>query len=279
MKQNIKKKKIDTKQNPPTHWGEVGAWYDDLVQDKGSEYHQEVIFPALLPLISKSDGNIKDLNVVDLGCGQGVLTRQLAALGANCTGIDLAPSLISMAKKRGSEGKPIQYIKADITDLLSNNNNLKYDLKQNHFDVATIILTIQNIDKMRSLFKAVNKLLKVDGSVYIVMVHPAFRIPKSSDWYFNEKLNKQARVMYQYLSNQKIEITMHPGQAESAVTYHFHRPLKSYLNALSMEKLYPTFVDELITHKKEQKGIKSEQIEAAKAEFPMFMLIKATKLK
>jgi 2-polyprenyl-3-methyl-5-hydroxy-6-metoxy-1,4-benzoquinol methylase len=279
MKQNFKKKIIETKKNPPTHWGEVGAWYDDLVQDQGSEYHQEVIFPSLLPLIEKSVTKISDLNVVDLGCGQGVLTRKLAKLGANCTGIDLAPSLISMAKKRGSEGKPIQYIKADITDLLSNNNNLKFDLKENHYDVATIILTIQNVDKIRPLFKAVNKLLKVDGSVYIVMVHPAFRIPKSSDWYFNPLNNKQARIMYQYLNSHKIEITMHPGEAESAVTYHFHRPIKTYLNALSMEKLYPTFIDELITHKKEQKGIKSEQIEAAKAEFPMFMLIKATKLK
>jgi len=279
MKPNYQKKIKKDEKKKPTHWGEVGEWYDDLVQDKGSEYHQEVIFPSLLPLISKSDGNIKDLNVIDLGCGQGVLTRQLAALGANCTGIDLAPSLISMAKKRGSEGKQIQYIKADITDLLSNNNNLKYDLKENHFDIATIILTIQNVDKIRPLFKAVNKLLKVDGSVYIVMVHPAFRIPKSSDWYFNESLNKQARIMYQYLSPQKIEITMHPGMEASAVTYHFHRPLKTYINALSMEKLYPTFIDELITHKKEQKGIKSEQIEAAKKEFPMFMLIKATKLK
>jgi 2-polyprenyl-3-methyl-5-hydroxy-6-metoxy-1,4-benzoquinol methylase len=279
MKHIVKKKVVEVAKKNSTHWGEVGKWYDDLVQDQGSEYHQEVIFPALLPLISKSDGNIKDLNVIDLGCGQGVLTRQLSKLGANCTGIDLAPSLISIAKKRGSEGKPIQYIKADITDLLSNNNNLKYDLKENSFDVATIVLTIQNVDKIRPLFKAVNKLLKFDGSVYIVMMHPAFRVPKSSDWYFNEKLNKQARVSYEYLSSKKIEITTHPGEANSSVTYHFHRPLKTYLNALSMEKLYPTYIDELITHKKEQKGIKSEQIEAAKKEFPMFMLIKATKLK
>ena len=260
-----------------TDWNEVGDWYDALVQDEGSEYHQQVIFPALLPLISKKEQDFKGLRIIDLGCGQGVLTRKLAKLGARTTGVDLATSLIAIAKKRGSESIPIQYIKADITDMLSNNNNLKFDLKPETYDFATLVLTIQNLEMIRPVFKAANKLLKTNGSIIIVMMHPAFRIPKQADWYYDDKTNKQGRVVYQYLNPTKIEITTHPGEANSSVTYHFHRPLKHYLNALAAEGFSLSFIDELISHKKEQKSAKSEAIEKAKQEIPMFLVLKAVK--
>lgn len=277
MRQIGKNKTIQTMHKTKTDWNEVGDWYDALVQDQGSEYHQEVIFPALLPLISKKESDFKGLKIIDLGCGQGVLTRKLAKLGALCTGVDLAASLIAIAKKRGSEGTPIQYIKADITDMLSNNNNLKFDLKPDTYDFATLILTIQNLEMIRPLFKAAYKLLKPNGSIIIAMMHPAFRIPKQADWSFDDKSNRQGRVVYQYLSPTKIEITTHPGEKDSSVTYHFHRPLKHYLNALAAEGFSLSFIDELISHKKEQKSAKSEAIEKGKQEIPMFLLIKATK--
>jgi 2-polyprenyl-3-methyl-5-hydroxy-6-metoxy-1,4-benzoquinol methylase len=275
-KSNFKNKK-NTPVKTKTDWNEVGDWYDALVQDQGSEYHQQVIFPSLLPLIAKKESDFKDLKIVDLGCGQGVLTRKLANLGADCTGIDLAPSLIAIAKRRGSDSSPIKYIKADITDLLSNNSNLKFDLSAESFDYATLVLTIQNLEAIRSVFKASYKLLKKSGSLIIVMMHPAFRIPKHADWFFDEKLSRQGRIIYQYLSANKIEITTHPGTIDSPLTYHFHRPLKYYINALASEGFIISFIDELITHKKEQKSAKSEALEAAKKEIPMFMIIKASK--
>jgi ubiquinone/menaquinone biosynthesis C-methylase UbiE len=50
------------------------------------------------------------MNVADIGCGTGVLTRELAKRGAQVTGVDPSPELLEEAKKRMEDGNPIPYI-------------------------------------------------------------------------------------------------------------------------------------------------------------------------
>lgn len=258
-------------------WNRVAKWYDALVGSEGSEYHRNVIFPSLITLLG--DKKIKDKKVIDLACGQGVLCRELASLGADVTGVDISPSLLKSAKKRklGIENEP-KYITANVTKMLSQNGNLKFDLPSEAFDYATIILAIQNIDPMTQVFKAASKLLKKGGSLIIVMMHPCFRIPKYSDWEFDNKNHRQNRIMWKYLNSETIEIVTNPGKENSEVTYHYHRPLKAYINTMAQYGLYLTKVEELVSNKKEQKSNKSEAIELAKSEFPLFLCLKATKL-
>ncbi|HLX52990.1 MAG TPA: bifunctional 2-polyprenyl-6-hydroxyphenol methylase/3-demethylubiquinol 3-O-methyltransferase UbiG, partial [Aquella sp.] len=42
--------------------------------------------------------NLQGKDVIDVGCGGGILSESLAQSGANVTGIDLAPGLIEIAK-------------------------------------------------------------------------------------------------------------------------------------------------------------------------------------
>ena len=262
-------------------WNNVSNWYDNLVGDEGSEYHRFVIFPAIKKILDREKDNIKNLKVIDFACGQGVFCRVLKDLSINeITGLDISSALIKQAKKRGSEG--INYITADVTKLLSQNGNLKYDLKTEYYDYLTIILSIQNISPITPVFKAASKLLKKGGSIIIVMMHPSFRIPQYSDWSFNEKEDRQERMIWKYLESEDIKITTNPGKEasgeKSTFTTHYHRPIKSYINTLSQFDLFTYHMEELITHKKEQKGIKSEAIEKSKKEIPLFMLIIAKKI-
>jgi 2-polyprenyl-3-methyl-5-hydroxy-6-metoxy-1,4-benzoquinol methylase len=56
---------------------------------------------ALMPWLR----NVRDLRVLDVGCGVGRWSRRLARRGAYVTGIDLSPTMISEAKRRAaSEG-------------------------------------------------------------------------------------------------------------------------------------------------------------------------------
>lgn len=140
-------------------WNNVSSWYDNLVGDEGSEYHRFVIFPAIQKILDREKENIKNLKIIDLACGQGVFCRTLRKSSIKeITGIDISSSLIRQAKKRGSDN--INYVTADITKLLSQNGNLKYDLKSDYYDYLTIILSIQNISPITPVFKAASKLLK-----------------------------------------------------------------------------------------------------------------------
>ncbi len=52
--------------------------------------------------------------VVDLGCGSGIFTNLLHQRGYRCTGVDLSPKLIAIAKDKFSG---IEFIEADIESL------------------------------------------------------------------------------------------------------------------------------------------------------------------
>ncbi len=86
-----------------TDWQPVAKWYDELVGDQGSEFHQKVVIPGVLRLLG---GDQKQLRVLDIACGQGVLCRAMRQRGWDVVGIDASAELIRLARRRG-EGESV----------------------------------------------------------------------------------------------------------------------------------------------------------------------------
>src|SRR3954453_7620755 len=100
MSKRPKPKHVETKstaKNLPTDWANVADWYDQLVGESGSEYHQHVVLPGAIRLLAPQAGQ----RLIDIACGQGVLCRLLRDRGAEVTGIDAAEPLIAAARERG----------------------------------------------------------------------------------------------------------------------------------------------------------------------------------
>lgn len=271
-----------------THWGNVADWYDELVGEKGSEYHQQVIIPGVLRMLgltkAKAAEQAEQLRVLDLACGQGVLCRRLAEEGCQVTGVDAAAELIEAARRRNGDDKlPIRYITADATQLLDEQGKLQVaGLKPEEFDAVTIVLAIQNITPLSPVWQACRALLKPGGRLIVVMMHPCFRVPKQSDWHWNDATWTQSRLVSRYLSSSEIEILTHPGDAvhgkDESVTIHFHRPLQAYINTLGNAGLLIEHIEEWVSHKKDQPGPKKEAIDRARKEIPMFLALRARKV-
>ncbi|MGI9499638.1 MAG: bifunctional 2-polyprenyl-6-hydroxyphenol methylase/3-demethylubiquinol 3-O-methyltransferase UbiG [Geminicoccaceae bacterium] len=63
---------------------------------------------------------LQGLRVLDIGCGGGLLSEPLARMGADVTGIDLAPAHIEGAKRHADEaGLVIDYRVAAVEDLVN----------------------------------------------------------------------------------------------------------------------------------------------------------------
>ena len=277
-----------------THWGNVADWYDQLVGDEGSEYHQQVIIPGVLRMLDvKAERTDKPLTILDLACGQGVLARKLAALkGAGCSvvAVDAAAPLVEAAEKRNAVDKlPIRYQVADATKLLTESGKLAVDLtppgaaRFEGVDAVTLILAIQNMTPLSPIWQAARTALKPGGSLIIVMMHPCFRVPQHSDWIWEDKgsggVGAQGRVVYEYLASNKIDIQTHPGQGKSSpTTTHFHRPLQAYINTLGNAGLLMDHVEEWISHKSSQPGPKKAALDRARNQIPLFLAIRARKV-
>lgn len=242
-------------------WGNVAEWYHEHLEATDT-YHRQVLLPHLLRLVDPK----KNDAILDLACGEGFFSRAFHEQGATVTGVDVGEALIKIAKEVTPE---ITYIVHDAAHLES--------IKKSSVDQVTIILALQNIEHIQAVFSEVARVLRKDGTFHIVLNHPAFRIPKSSSWEFDEKKHAQYRRVDAYLSETRSEMDMHPGIPGSTKTLSFHRPLQVYFKGLLKAGFMVNRLEEWISHKTSDSGPRAQAENLARKEIPLFLYLSAKK--
>lgn len=245
--------------NKNTSWHRVNKWYDSLVGEKGHYYHQEVIFPKLLPLLKLTPTDA----LLDIGCGQGVLSRQVPA-EMEYVGMDIAPSFIKQAQKNSLSKKHL---------FLTHDAMKPWPLKKEaHFTRATCILALQNMSSPEKVFQELSLRLCSNGIFAVVLNHPCFRIPRQSRWGFDEATKTQTRELFSYMSPQEIPIITHPGKSHSETTWSFHFPLSHYSKVAKAHGFTIDEIEEWISPKQSTGSAKSHE-NKARREFPLFLCL------
>jgi ubiquinone/menaquinone biosynthesis C-methylase UbiE len=243
-------------------WESAEKWYDSCVGEKGHHYHKSVIFPYILKLFKEKD------SVLDLGCGQGVLERQLPE-SITYYGVDNSKSLIEIAKKT-TKNRSAQFFVGDATQ--------KLPFEKKDFDWACFILSLQNMEHPKKAIHEAAKHLKPGGKLLIVLNHPCFRIPRQSHWGVDANAKLQYRRINSYMTPQTIPIQTHPGKGNlSDVTYSYHYPLSSYFAWTASEGLSTIDLQEWCSDKKSE-GAKKKMEDRARVEIPLFLAIVSQKL-
>ncbi len=240
-----------------TSWGGVAKWYDDYLGQEGT-YQKEVILPNLLRVLDVKKGE----RVLDLACGQGFFTREIAALGVQAVGTDISPELIAKAKIHAPKA----------TFHVASAASLPF-AKDREFDAVTCVLALQNMEDISTVFKEVGRVLKKDGRFLFVINHPAFRVLKRSHWGWDEEKKIQYRRIDGYLSAAKIPVDMHPGSKSKTQTISYHRSLQDFFKALTNTGFAVTRLEEWISHKESQKGPRQKAEDTARKEIPLFLMI------
>ena len=106
--------------------------------------------------------NIRNLKILDVGCGGGIICEPLARLGAKVTGIDFAPNNITAAKIHSKKNKlKINYINKDI-------EKSKLDEK---FDIILMFEVLEHLDNWKKTIKNIKKNLNKNGLIIISTIN------------------------------------------------------------------------------------------------------------
>lgn len=96
--------------------------------------------------------------VLDVGCGDGVLSTQLADAGVpHVVGLDLDPAVLERARKRHA-GNRIEWVQGDV---------LKVALEPESFDAVVSVAALHHIDAAQSLTRFA-QLVRPGGAVIVV---------------------------------------------------------------------------------------------------------------
>ncbi|SVA48250.1 uncharacterized protein METZ01_LOCUS101104 [marine metagenome] len=115
--------------------------------------------------IKFSKKSLSNYNILDLGCGGGLVCEPLALLGANITGIDFVKQNIIAAKKHAKKSNTnVEYLHQDI-------NNLKFKKK---YDAVLILEVLEHIEDWKKIIINVKKLLKPGGKMIISTINRNF---------------------------------------------------------------------------------------------------------
>lgn len=246
-----------------TSWEPVEKWYKNSVGEEGHYYHQHVVMPGILKLLSLA--KTQSPSVLDLACGPGVLSHYLPK-NIEYTGIDIAPSLVKSAKAKDKDPRH-EYFVADATGPLP--------VKKTDFTHAAIILAIQNMEKPKLAILNAAKHLVKGGCLVIAMNHPCFRIPRQSSWKVDEVQKIQYRRIDRYSSALSVPIQAQPSKGEqSEMTWSYHYPLEAYSQWL----FEAGFAIELIEEWHSDKisiGKAAKMENRSREEIPLFMGLRA----
>ena len=127
-----------------------------------------IINPLRLKFIAAQQ-TLKGQEIIDIGCGGGILTEALAKQGAQVTGIDKSYPLIQVATKHAKENQlPIKYYLADAESFAKNHSQ--------SFDVVCCMELLEHVPDPCSLIQACSDLAKPGANIFLSTIN---RNPRS----------------------------------------------------------------------------------------------------
>jgi len=116
--------------------------------------------------LNSSNKPLKTINILDIGCGGGLLSEPMSRLGANVVGIDASKKNIEVAKFHAKKNKlKINYICASPEILKI----------QKKFDVILSMEIIEHVEDINFFIKKSSELLKKNGLMFIATLNKTLK--------------------------------------------------------------------------------------------------------
>ncbi|MGG3279288.1 class I SAM-dependent methyltransferase [Paenibacillus solani] len=203
--------------------------------------------------------DLREADVLDLGCGFGWFSRWAREHGANqVMGVDVSENMLARAQAK-TEDSHIRYIRADMETLA---------LESESYDLVYSSLAFHYIKNLQCLIQEVYSSLKPGGSLVCSVEHPIYTASSDPEWIKHPSGHRTWPVDHYQEEGARTTNWLAEGVIKQ------HRTLGSYLNMMIKAGFTITHVEDW--------GPSDEQL-AAHPEWeeechrPMFLLISAQK--
>ena len=155
MTRSFERKVLSEPQDMRSAWEEsaagVIAWFRAPGHDSYWQYHRDQFLDLLPP-----PGRL----TLDIGCGEGRLSRDLEARGHRVVALDASASMVAAAREADPE---IETLLGDAADL---------PFPDGHADLAIAFMSLQDIDDAAGAIREAARVLEPGGRLCLAVVHP-----------------------------------------------------------------------------------------------------------
>jgi len=137
---------------------------------------------------------------LDVGCGEGTVARELAALG-HAVGLDVSPSLVALAREAAPDA---DFVVGDATAL---------PFEDGAFDLVLAVNVLMNVDDLDAAVAEAARVLAPGGRLCVSIVHPVY---SAGDAYLEPRVYEER----------------HERHGVRLVLRNAHRPLEAYSRTL-----------------------------------------------
>lgn len=147
------------------HWeGNAEAW--TRLARQGYDVSRDwVNTPAFLEMLPEVEG----LAGLDIGCGEGSNTRQIARRGARMTALDISPTFLRHARQaERDEPLGIRYLRGSAVEL---------PFEEARFDFATSFMCFMDVGEVERVLSEAFRVIRPGGFLQFSITHPCFDTP------------------------------------------------------------------------------------------------------
>ena len=142
-------------------WNAMGDEWFRLAQS--GESRNCFIMPNMLKFI----GDVKGQKVLDLGCGEGGYSRELAKRGAQLVSVDCSAKAVAYATAFANE----EYL--CIEHFVRYSNDL-FDIESEQFDLVLCSMMLMDCEDFEGTLREAVRVLKPNGRLFASVLHPCF---------------------------------------------------------------------------------------------------------
>lgn len=197
-------------------WNKIGHEWCNHAQNNDFRMHY------IMPYTLQKLGNVVGKSVLDLGCGEGGYSRELANRQAIVTAVDCNKFFIEYC---------IDCAKSDglnIKHLVCNSNNL-CDIDCESFDIVLCSMMLMDSEDLEGTLKEIYRVLKKDGILFASILHPCFTGKNvHSEKYDNE--TKRRVIIDDYFSPSEWEESLSNSFSNTVIWR--HRTLSEYIKSI-----------------------------------------------